>query len=114
MRHDDAGPARLLRPSERWRPIGPLLPPVEDDALHDDTLRAGQLVNWHFPGTLDAQPGDVLLTRERMVRLLGRCGPHHPRVIALRDYLRAHYEDADEWFAGRQVWSARVVDPTRR
>lgn len=112
--YQEAGPARLLRCVDgRWEPVGPVLPPVEDDGLHEPTLRPGQVIHWHFPASIDARPGDRLLVRERAVELLDRCGPTNWAVRELAAYMHAHYDDhewVDRWLADRQVWSARVLE----
>ncbi len=54
MSSDDAGPARLLRLIDgAWSPVGPVLPPVEDDQMHAE-LTDGALVHWHLPTVVEA------------------------------------------------------------
>jgi hypothetical protein len=117
MSYTDAGPARLLRMTDGyWLPVGPWLPPVEDDDMHTEELADGALIYWHLPSDIDAESGDVLLTRERALRLLGRCGPHHHAVAKLRRHMVTHYDQvfAEEWLSRRQVWSVRVLDDAER
>jgi len=41
------------------------------------------------------------------LRLLGRCGPHHPAVIWLHDATHQTDPDlAEDWLAKHEVWSA--------
>jgi hypothetical protein len=81
----EAGPARLLRMTGRhWLPVGPVLPPVADDDMHAEELADGVTCYWHLPSDIDTAPGDVLLVRERALRLLGRCGAQHRAVAELR------------------------------
>lgn len=112
-----AGEARLLRPSDGWRPVGPVMPPLRDDGMHDHSrLAVGEINHWTLSTEIDAEPGDVLLVAERALRFLDRCGPNHWAWSRMRAYLaHAGYGPGwiDRFLAGRQIWSARVEDPVR-
>jgi hypothetical protein len=84
--------------------------------MHAEELADGATCYWHFPSSVPAERGDVLLVRERALRLLGRCGPHHRAVACLRRHLLAHYDRAfaSDWLSRRQVWSVRVLDDAGR
>lgn len=101
-----AGPARIVRPSEGWTPVGPVLPPIDDDRMHHRTVVEGRTIYWHFPVVVGAEPGDVLLAREQMILLRDRCGPNHRAVRDLADYYGVEVADL---LAERDVWSARVL-----
>lgn len=109
----DAGPARLLRPSDGWAPVGPPLPPYADPEMHDlarDTLAHDYRI---LPVSTDARPGDVLICRERAWRLTGRVSEHHHAWVRLVAYARANYYDADAWLDRVGVWSTHQINPRR-
>lgn len=105
MSPDDAGPARVVRwTGARWEPVGPVLPPLDDPALHDD--HAHQHTSWWHLPTGIARPGDRLVARERAWEFLDRCGPRHPAVHRLAEHWQI---GTAELLAQRDVWSMRPV-----
>jgi hypothetical protein len=106
MNPDEAGPARVLRyTGVTWVPVGPVLPPIDDEAMHDDRAHLRRVTYWHLPVGL-AERGDRLVCRERAWEFTDRCGPHHHAVIELANYFRA---TVDELLKDRAVWAMRPV-----
>jgi hypothetical protein len=103
---ESAGPARVVRWSgSQWAPVGPVLPPVADDLMHDDHAHLRRVSYWHLPAGI-AAAGDRLLCRERAWEFLGRCGRWHRAVLTLAD---AYGVLPDELLNNRDVWSMRPV-----
>jgi len=59
------------------------------------------------PTSCEPAPGRIWVQDEMSLRLLGRCGPHHPAVIWLHDATHQTDPDlAEDWLAKHEVWSA--------
>lgn len=108
MSPDVAGPARVVRfDGERWVPIGPVIPPVDDPVMHHECA-ASPTTWWHLPKGI-AETGDRLVVRERAWEFRDRCGPNNAAVRALAHYWGVAVGDLLDT---REVWSMRQVVPS--